>query len=119
MKHCLKIWNTARLGFASLVRVHLALSVLVLFTHAGVSNTAATAADKTVKVEKTVEALHVDFSSKVQVPSAPEKFTLGFYLLPDCFRFIAFLSPRYSSFLQFPGAVATNPFYVFIRINAP
>jgi hypothetical protein len=119
MKYCFKIWTKARLGLASLVRLQLALSVLLLFANAGVPHTVTTAPQKAVRIEKTVDALHVDFSSKVQVPAAPERFTQAFYLLPNYFDFFTLLSPLSSQFTQFPGIVATNTFYVFIRINAP
>jgi hypothetical protein len=119
MKHCLKIWSKARLGLASLVRIQLALSVLLLFSNAGVPHTVITAPQKAVRIEKAVDALHVDFSSKVQVPSAPERFTQIYCLLPSYFDFPLLLSPLSSQFTRFPGIVATNTFYVFTRINAP
>jgi hypothetical protein len=119
MKHCFKIWTKARLGLASLVRIQLALSVLLLFANAGVPHTVATTPQKAVRIEKAIEALHVDFSSKVQVPAAPERFTQVFYLLPSHFGFSALLSSISSQFTRFLGVVATNTFYVFTRINAP
>ena len=119
MKHCFKIWTKARVGLVSLVRIQLAFSVLLLFANAGVSHTVVTAPQKAVKIEKAIEALHVDFSSKVQVPAAPERFTQVFYLLPNFFDFSVRVSPLSSQFTRFPGIVATNTFYVFTRINAP
>jgi len=119
MKHCFNIWTKARLGLASLVRIQLALSVLLLFTNAGVAHTVVMAPKKAVKIEKTVEALHVDFSSKIQVPAAPERFTQVFFLLPNRFDFLVLVTLLSSQFTQFPGIVATNTFYVFTRINAP
>lgn len=107
------------MGLVSLVRIQLALSVLLLFAHAGLPHTVVTAPQKAVKIEKAVEALHVDFSSKVPVPAAPERFTQVFYLLPSHFGFSALQSPLSSQFTRFPGIVATNTFYVFTRINAP
>ena len=106
--------------FASLIRVHLALAVALLLGHAGVSRTVTVGSDKAVRVQKSVEALHVDFCNKVNVPAAPEKFTFGSFLLPDSlvigihsFRFLPVRTARFS------GSVVWNALYASIRINAP
>ncbi|MES2730736.1 MAG: hypothetical protein V4714_03275 [Bacteroidota bacterium] len=119
MKYWSKIRNVIQVSLVTAVRLNLACAVLLLFGNAGVAKTIVTDKDKTVRIEKAVEALHVDFSSKVQVPAAPEKFTLGFYLLPDQFHFTLESFPLFSCFSQFLGTVATNTFYVFTCINAP
>ncbi|MBC7921698.1 MAG: hypothetical protein H7Z75_11505 [Ferruginibacter sp.] len=106
--------------FASLVRIPLALAVALLLSHAGVSHPLTAGPDQTVSIQKSVEALHVDFCSKVNVPSAPEKFTLHSFLLPDSLVVGIRFSPRFPvRSVRFPGSVIRNAFYASIRINAP
>ena len=119
MKYRSSILNFIQLIFSSVVRVHLAIAVLLLFGNAGVPWTIVTAKDKTIRIAKTVEALHVDFSSKVIVPVAPHKAALGFYLLPHRPASVFVYTLLYTVFTQFLGTVATNTFYVFTCINAP
>ena len=119
MKGWSTISHTARWSLATLIRVPLAFAVALLFSHAGVPQTIVTAKDRTITVEKAVEGLHVDFSSKVSVPDALNKSPQGFYLLPEPvvpFLQLTFLGTFFSQFL---GTIATNTCYAFVSINAP
>ena len=105
--------------FASLIRIHLALAVVLLLGHAGVSRQVTADSDQVVRLQESVEALHVDFCNKVNVPAAPEN-TLSSFLLPDSlvvgihsFRLLPVRTARFSD------SIARNAFYASICINAP
>ena len=106
-------------SLASLVRIHLAFAVVLLFSSAGLPRTVVAGTDKAVRIEKTVEALHVDFSSKINVPAAPERFTIGFYLLPDQLFFTSLLPQHYAVIVPYLGSFAKETICPSVQINAP
>ena len=108
--------------WTSFVRLQLALSVLLLFSHASLPRPVAPVRAKpgaAASFEKRVEATHVDFTTKVPVPTAPDGTSVSFAFAPSfCRAFAVVVSPPTTAD-AFVGTLAVNPFYVFVSIHAP
>src|SRR4051794_32568326 len=104
---------------ALLVASQLACALAMLFSSASMAHPVVAGPDKTLRIEKTVEARQVDFSNEIHVPAAPERFPLGDSLLPDWWFFTSRL-PQYAAIIvPSPASFIRKSLQSSICINAP
>lgn len=102
----------------SLIRVQLAVSVIVLFCFMHRPAVVHSEDSKTVHISKSIEALQVDFSNRVIVPSAPKELDVHFYKLPEVV-FTPLLTCLWTIGSRYVNSYTRNIFYVLTCINAP